>query len=152
MPDLAEAAILNWIDAVRPLPERHDWPPILRAVERAPDIAPACEGLGAALDRAIAADALALSAALRAAPLREDLAAALAQFGAGRLLRLLHWLAEVDLPECGAAIAALMGTGDAAGRALQAAASALTRQATLRSILHPDRIAALRAALEETRP
>lgn len=150
MPDLAETAVVDWLAQVRPLPDRHGWPPIVRPIEQSPAIDTGCRGLGIALDQAVAADAGALAQALRAGPLRDDLAAVLAQFGAGRLLRLLHWLTEAGLPETGAAIATLLRADTEAGRALQAAAAAVTRQATLHAILHPSRIAALQAALEET--
>ena len=88
------------------------------------------------------------SAALRQAPLRDDLRAVMAQLGAARLMRLLHWLAEIDLPDCNAVISALVGGDDATGHALRAAIAAVTRRALLRRIFAPDRIAALQAACE----
>ena len=72
----------------------------------------------------------------------------MAQLGAARLMRLLHWLAEIDLPGCNAVISALVGGDDATGHALRAAIAAVTRRALLRRIFAPDRIAALQAACE----
>jgi hypothetical protein len=63
-------------------------------------------------------------------------------------MRLLHWLAEIGLPDRPAVISALIGADDAAGDALRAAIAAVTRQALLRRIFSADRIAALRAACE----
>lgn len=150
MPDLAEATVADWIERVRPLADGQRWPPMIRPIEQTAGLDSGCRRLGTTLDAAAAADAAALGIALRASPLRDELAAVLAQFGAARLLRLLHWLSEGHLPEAGAALAALLRPDTEAGRALQAAAAALTRQATLNAILDPARIAALQAALAET--
>ena len=77
-----------------------------------------------------------------AAP-QEDFRAVLAQLGAARLLRLLHWLAESDEPR---RIAVLISGDDATGAALRAAIAAVTRPALLRRIFAAERIAALDAA------
>jgi hypothetical protein len=63
-------------------------------------------------------------------------------------MRLLHWLAEIYLPDCPSVISALVGGHDATGHALRAAIAAVTRRALLRRIFAPDRIAALHAACE----
>jgi hypothetical protein len=85
---------------------------------------------------------------LRDAPLRDDLSTVLAQLGAARLMRLLHWLAEIEIPDCHAVIAALIASDDTTGQALRAAVAAVTRQALLRRIFARDRIAALQAACQ----
>jgi hypothetical protein len=89
-----------------------------------------------------------LSTTLRETPFRDDLHVVMAQLGAARLMRLLHWLAEIDLPDCPSVISALVGGDDATGHALRAAIAAVTQRALLRRIFAPDRIAALHAACE----
>jgi hypothetical protein len=58
----------------------------------------------------------------------------------------LHWLAESDIPDYPAAIAALVDGDDATGAALRAAIAAVTRPALLHRIFAAERIAALDAA------
>ena len=147
MPDLEQAAITEWLTALRPA-AANEWPPAIRAIETEADNAKRLQALGSILDEIPQEELPDLSTALREGPLRDDLRAVMAQLGAARLMRLLHWLAEIGLPDRPAVISALIGADDAAGDALRAAIAAVTRQALLRRIFSADRIAVLRAACE----
>ena len=145
MPNLEQQTVTGWLAALRP-DDPTTWPPAIRPIEvtgRAPDQLVA---LGAALDELVPIDLRQLRDALRDDRLLTVLRSALAQFGAARTLRLLHWLAEVDLPDCNDVIAKLTQGQDAGARALRATIEAVTRAATVRRMFAPDRIAALELA------
>src|SRR5207253_5144759 len=125
-----------------------EWPPPVRAVETESDNPERLQVLGSLLEQLAERDLRDFSTALREAPLRDDLRAVMVQLGAARLMRLLHWLAEIDLPGCDAVISALAGGDDTTGHALRAAIAAVTRRALLRRIFAPDRLAALHPACE----
>jgi hypothetical protein len=147
MPNLEQHAVTEWLTALRPA-AANEWPPSIRAIETEADNAERLQALGSILDEIAGGALRSLPTALREGPLRDDLRAVMAQLGAARLMRLLHWLAEIDLPDCPAVISALIGADDAAGGALRAAIAAVTRRALLRRIFSADRIAALHAACE----
>ena len=147
MPNLEQHTVTEWLTELRPAASR-EWPPPVRAVETEADNPERLKAFGSLLDQLAKGDLQDFSAALREAPLRDDLRAILAQLGAARLMRLLHWFAEIDLPSCDAVISTLVGGDDANGRALRAAIAAVTRRALLRRIFAPDRIAALLTACE----
>ena len=126
----------------------HERPPPIRAVETEADNPERLQALGSILDQFPQNELEILSTTLREAPLRDDLHAVMAQLGAARIMRLLDWLAEIDLPGCDAVISALVSGDDTTGHALRAAIAAVTRRALLRRIFAPDRIAALDAACE----
>lgn len=145
MPDLEDRPVEAWFDALRP----GDGPPApVRAVELDAGVSARLADLGRALDDAAAADAAALSLALQADALRSDLQAILAQLGAARVLRVLTWLGEAELPECERALAALLADGGAAGAALRSALAAVSAQVALHRMFSPGRVAALRAATQ----
>jgi hypothetical protein len=147
MPNLEQRAVTEWLTALRPA-VANEWPPPIRAMETEADNAERLQALGSILDEIVPGELRDLLTALRQAPLQDDLRAVMAQLGAARLMRLLHWLAEIDLPDCPAVISALVGGDDGNGDALRAAIAAVTRRALLRRIFAPDRIAALHAACE----
>ena len=147
MPNLEQHTATEWLTELRPAASR-EWPPPVRAVETEGDNPERLQSFGSLLDQLAERDVQDFSGALREAPLRDDLRSVMAQFGAARLMRLLHWLAEIDLPGCDAVISALVGGDDTTGHALRAAFAAVTRRALLRRIFAPDRIAALQAASE----
>jgi hypothetical protein len=148
MPNLEQYAVTEWLTALRPAAAASEWPPPIRAVETQADNPGRLQALGSIFDEIAPEELRDFSTALREGPLRDDLRAVMAQLGAARLMRLLHWLAEIDLPDCPAAISMLAGGHDATGDALRAAVAAVTRRTLLRRILAPDRIAALHAACE----
>src|SRR5207245_1371756 len=83
----------------RPAASR-EWPPPVRAVETEGDNLERLQAFGSLLDQLAERDLQDFSAALCEAPLRDELRTVMAQLGAARLMRLLHWLAEIDLPGC----------------------------------------------------
>jgi hypothetical protein len=146
MPDLTATVVTNWLDELLPPSRSGVWPPPIRSVEKTtPD---ELGVLGAALDRAAARDLTALGAALRSAPLRDDLHAIIGQLGAARLMRLLHWLSEADVPACHDVINALIEGDGTATRSLRAVLDVSMRQAVLRQMFAPSRIAALEEACQ----
>jgi len=147
MPNLEQHAVTEWLTALRPAAV-NEWPPPIRAIETEADNGQGLQALGSILDEIAPEDLRDLSTALREGPPREDLRAVMAQLGGARLMRLLHWLAEIDLPDCPSVISTLVGGDDATGDALRAAIAAVTRRALLRRIFSPDRIAALQTARE----
>ena len=142
MPNLEQHAVAEWLTALNPT-AASAWPPPFRMVETAADNPQRLQALGSRLDHLAPGELTILPGALSQPPLRDELRAVLAQLGAARLLRLLHWLAESDSP---AAIAVLISGDDATGAALRAAIAAVTRPALLRRIFAAERIAALDAA------
>ena len=153
MPNLEQHAVTAWLTELRPGPAATEWPPVMRAIETEADVPQRLAALGTALNELAPGDPHALATALRNPPLRDDLRAVLAQLGAARVLRLLHWLSETDLPDCHAVIAGLLQDDGRAGQALRAAVEAVIRRVVLRRIFAPKRIAALElacaAALQE---
>lgn len=144
MPDLDALSVTTWLTNLSPPGAAADWPPPIRALET--EMHEPLRDLGKALDKAAKHNLARLGQTLRAEPTRDDFQAVLAQLGAARLLRLLHWLSENDTPDCHAVTAALLGGGGASARALRAAVNAALRHNTLRHIFAPDRIAALQTA------
>jgi hypothetical protein len=145
MPNLEQQAVTGWLAAWRS-DDHTTWPPAIRPIEatgRAPD---QLVTLGATLDALVPTDLMRLRDALRDDRLLTELRSALAQFGAARTLRLLHWLAEVDLPDCHDVIATLTQGQDAGAQALRATIEAVTRRAMVRRMFAPNRIAALERA------
>ena len=145
MPNLEQHAVAEWLTALNPT-AASGWPPPIRAVETAAENPQRLQALGSRLDQLASGELTILPAALSQPPLRDELRAVLAQLGAARLLRLLHWLGESDIPDCHAAIAALVDGDDATGAALRAAIAAVTRPALVRRIFAAERVAALDAA------
>jgi len=143
MPNLEQNAVTAWLTELRPDAASSEWPPAIRPVESEVPLPEHLVALGNAFDDLVTADPRALRDALCRSPLRDDVRAVLAQLGAARTLRLLHWLAEVELPDCHAVIAALVEEDGPEARAIRAAVAAVTQKATIRRIFAPERIAAL---------
>ena len=143
MPDLEQTVVTDWLTGLRHDADAITWPPPIRALETDDESARLAVSLGRALDGIGQDDLAQLADALCADPMREDFRLVLAQLGAARVLRLLHWMSESDIPHCDAVIRGLLNGGDASGRALRATVNAVTRRATLQRIFAPERIAAL---------
>ena len=148
MPKLDERAVIDWLTEVRPVTAAEEWPPTIRPIEAVADVPQAFEELGGTLDELSKDNLEVLSLAIRTTQLRHDLRAVIARVGAARLLRLLHWFVEQEVPDCNAVVAALVEGDTPEARALRAAIAALTRRAQLRRLFAPERIAALQAASE----
>ncbi len=134
MPNLDQADVTAWLAGWRAGEDA--WPPAVRAVECAADAPGRLAALGKSLDQAHGANLGLLSKRLRSEPTLNSLRAVLAQLGAARALRLLHWISEADLPEGGALLAGLL--------------QGLRRKLVLARIFAPERLAALQAACTET--
>jgi hypothetical protein len=148
MPNLEERAVIDWLTEVRPITAAEEWLPAIRPIEAVADAPRAFEELGQTLDELSKDNLDVLSLAIRTTRLRYDLRAVIARVGAARLLRLLHWFVEQELPDCNAVVAALVEGDTPEARALRTAIAALTRRAQLRRLFAPERVAALQAASE----
>ena len=145
MPNFEQQAVTGWLEELRS-DDQSSWPPAIRPIElegRSPEH---LVRLGGALDSLAPTDFPRLREALCGDRLPAELRAVMAQLGAARTLRLLHWLAEVDLPDCAEIIASLTQGQDAGARALRATIEAVTRAATVRRMFAPERIPALELA------
>ncbi len=145
MPNLEQQAVQSWLEALRPY-DQFVWPPAIRPIESTRQSPEQLVALGNVLDELIPADLKRLRDAFRDERLLTEFRSAMAQFGAARTLRLLHWLAEVDLPDCKDVIAKLTQGQEPGARALRATIEAVTRAAMVRRMFAPDRIAALELA------
>ena len=145
MPNLEQQAVTGWLAGLRPN-DATMWPPAVRPIETTGQASGQLIALGAALDELTPIDRRRLRDALREGLLLTEMRTALAQLGAARTLRLLHWMAEAELPDCHDVIAGLTQGQDAGARALRATIEAVTRAAMVRRMFAPDRIAALELA------
>jgi hypothetical protein len=146
MPDLEHRAVTDWLTELRPAVAGQEWPPAVRPLEMEVGHPEELVALGRALDD-LGEDHIAeLARALRVSPFRDDVRVVLAQLGAARLLRILHWLPEQGIPDCNLVIAALIEGVSPEACALRAGLAALSRRAILRRIFDPERIALLTAA------
>jgi hypothetical protein len=143
MPELDQKAIDEWLASIKPPGGGPEWPPPIRPIETDAEIAPRLQALGRALDRAAQADKRGLSATLQADPMPGHLRAVIEQLGAGRMLRLLNWLAESGLPDAPIIINALLQAHAPSRDALRTAILAVTRHAMLARIFAPARVAVL---------
>ena len=78
MPNLEQRAVTEWLTELRPTAASNEWPPLVRAIETETDNPERLQALGSLLDQLAQRDLEDLSAALRGAPLRDDLRAILA--------------------------------------------------------------------------
>lgn len=149
MPDLRQDAVTDWLAALDPGRGEDDWPPPVRALETQSDMPTLFENLGSLLDQFEPGEMETLAAALRSSPIVTPLRATLAQTGAARLFRILHWLGdEGTLAAPHLLVASLTEGGTPDARALRAAIGAVTRRTLLARLFAPDRLAALQAATE----
>ena len=149
MPNLNERDVVGWLATWRGSPQS-DWPPSVRPIEQQDDVPSFLEALGDALEVAGEVQAGSTCAVLMAGQPARDFRTALAQMGAGRTLKILHWLSELDLPESRALLDALLRDRSSDGVALCALVDALRRRATLHRLFAPDRLAALEEVCAET--
>lgn len=149
MPDLQQDAVTEWLTALDPARPDDAWPPAIRALETEAEAPGLFEDLGHLLDQFGPDETEVLAAALRAPPLAIALRAVLAQAGAARVFRVLHWLGdEGDLAQPHLVVAALTEGGSHEARALRAAIAAFTRRTLLNRLFAPDRLAALMDATQ----
>ena len=146
MPNLRTPDVQEWLAALHGSLGPGDWPPPIRAIEARDGHPQLLADLGAVLDAAANQDAGAVAAFFVQDPGPQELRPILAQLGAARLLRILHWALEHELPDSHLITPRLLAGDDAETRALLATLCALTRHITLHRIFLPQRIAALEAA------
>lgn len=147
MPDLDEQGATAWLRSWQPAPAP-DWPPAIRPIEQAPGVAERLASLGALLDEAAAADPAALCGRLADTSTTDRLRTVIAQLGAARMLRLLHWLPEAGLPESEGVLRALLHDAGPEGAAMRRAVEAFRRRVVLHRVFAPERLATLEAAAE----
>ena len=143
MPELDEPSVTAWLRQAVPTLDGSGWPPPIRPIEQGANIQKCMTALGRLLDAAADADDVRRAAC--GGPLRGDLRSILAQVGAARLLRLIHWLGQ-GLADAEALLAFLADEHPEA-EAIRSALDALVRQATLDRLFDPARIDALAAAV-----
>ena len=146
MPNLEQRAVTEWLESLRPNSQSANWPPAIRTLEVSGSLPTDLAELGHVLDSLSEHDLARLRDAVRQPALRDRLQAVMAQFGAARALRIMHWMSEVNLPECHQVLADLVADDSRAARALRATLGAVTRTATVNRMFAPDRIAALEHA------
>jgi hypothetical protein len=149
MPDLSQTATRAWLARIDPDEADAPWPPAFRTIEDQNDAPGQWEALGHILDRAAAASPGALSKALRTPKLAAALREVLAQAGAARVFRFIHWLDETRVPDSHAVLAGLTEGDGPEAAALRATIAGFARRATLNRIFAPERVAALHAATEQ---
>ena len=144
MPDLRHDAVTEWLTALDPACAPDAWPPAIRALETEAEASGLFEDLGHLFDQFAPGETEVLAEALRVPPLAVALRAVLAQAGAARIFRVLHWLGdECRLAQPHLVVAALTEGGSHEARALRAAIAAFTRRTLLNRLFAPDRLAAL---------
>ena len=146
MPNLEQHAVAEWLAELLTGSATSDWPPVMRQVEMDRQVAADLASLGGALDGLAGEDLPRLAGVLQGKTLQDDLRTVLAQLGAARPMRLLHWMAEVDVPDFQEIIAKLMREDIVSARALRASVAAVTRIATVHRMVAPERVSALEAA------
>lgn len=146
MPDLATEPVRAWVAAAYPQLSAEDWPLPIRAIEE-----PAAhQGLLAALGVALEAAGAAEGQGWNPGHSLDRLRPVLAQCGAARLLRFLHWTLEADLPDA-PRMTSLLAEGDGPeARAIAAALRAVALRNTLNRMFSPARVAELEAACAAT--
>jgi len=148
MPNLERTAVTTWLTELRPDMASVEWPTAVRPVEEVQAVAAQLSTLGETFDRLAQEDLQVLAQALRENPLRDDLTAVLAQLGAARVLRVMHWLAETGMPDVHNVMGALMQANSRPARTLRATIDAVTHRALVRRMFAPERITAVEAACE----
>jgi hypothetical protein len=148
MPDLRSAAVSDWLHLMQPVKPADDWPPAMRPLETSSQAEMLLAEFGHLLDREAEASPTALAVALHSPALILDFQEILAQLGAARPLRILHWLQEQDLPDSLEIAAGLIAGDRHAARALRETIATLLRRTTLSRVTAPERLAELQIAAE----
>jgi hypothetical protein len=148
MLDLQQAAVIDWLNVIDPARPESEWPPAVRLIETEAGAPELFEDLGRLLNEFGNDRSDALARTLRTDEPAHLLRDILAQVGAARLFRLLHWLGERDVFESHLIVAALLEGASDEARALRAAIAAFTRRALLVRLFAPDRLAVLQSATE----
>lgn len=146
MPDLQADHVTAWLEQAMPPPLATEWPPPVRAIEAQDDFPVRLAAFGQRLDLLGPAGDPGLSVLLQDTDAQDRLRSLLAQLGAARLLRILHWLQENESNAGSPPYAPLLAGHSPDAIALRASLGALTRTLTLQRIFSRERLAALQAA------
>ena len=156
MPDLSQNAARAWLRQIEPVEAAASWPPAIQAIEDQGNAPVLWVELGECLDQVAAAGPEALTQALRTPSVSAGLRLVLAQSGAARVFRFIHWLGQNAQADSYALLAAATDGGSPEATALRATITGFGRRATLSRIFAPERVEALHAATElamtETQP
>ena len=156
MPDLSQTAARAWLRQIEPAEASAAWPPPIRAIEDQGDAPGLWVELGECLDQIAAAGPGALTQALGTASVSAGLRLVLAQAGAARVFRFIHWVGQNAQADSYTLLAAVTEGGSPEATALRATITGFGRRATLSRIFAPERVEALHAATElamtETQP
>ncbi len=148
MPDLRTPAVLDWLQLMRPREAPGVWPPPVRPVETLPHTETLLANFGQLLDQEASRSPDRLAAQLSTAGTIEGLQQTIAQLGAARTMRIMHWFREAGLPE-GVAIGNAVMSGHAqAARAIRACVTTVARQAALSRLMSPSRLHELASAAQ----
>jgi hypothetical protein len=145
MLDLRTGTVIDWLQLVRPVDA---WPPLVRPIEATPHAEALLIDLGEQLERGSDEDPASLAAKLQHRELVPEFQQFLAQLGAARLLRILHWLNERGIPDNFAIIAALLAGDTPSARTIRATIAAIGRSATINRLFAPERLTELQIAAE----
>jgi hypothetical protein len=156
MPDLRTPTVLDWLQLMRPRETPGGWPPPIRPVETSSEAEALLAELGQHLDREAVRSPGHLYAQLSTEDVIGSLQQTIAQLGAARTMRIMHWFREAGIPE-GVAIGNEVMTGRTqAARAIRACVTTVARQAALARLMSPSRLnelaSAAQAAVQENAP
>ena len=148
MPDLSQTAARAWLRQIEPVEASAAWPPAVRAVEDQGDAPGLWVEIGECLDKIAAVGPGALTQALRTPSVSAGLRLVLAQAGAARVFRFIHWVGQNAQADSFTLLAAVTDGGGPEATALRATITGFGRRATLSRIFAPERFEALHAATE----
>ncbi len=146
MLNLEQHAATDWLTDVLPARPTAEWPPAVRPIELDGEAPTLLAELGQALETFQDDQRDLLGQHLRSQPVASLLRDVLAQLGAARQFRLLHWLGERGLKESPLIAAALTSGNSAEAQTLRAAIRAYARRGLLDRLFAADRLTALQAA------
>ena len=140
MPNLATEPVRAWLEEIHPEITPDDWPSPIRAIEAPARHQNLLTEFGAELDTAAGTANWDLSESV------DVLRPVLAQCGAARLLAVLHWGLQTNLPDAPHLTSLITRGDDPNARALASALGAVALRATLHRMFSPERVAELEAA------
>jgi hypothetical protein len=148
MPDLRTPAVTDWLHLFQSRDMPTGWPPPIRPVENSSHAEALLGELGQRLDEEAMRSPDVLYARMSTDDAIVRLQLTVAQLGAARTMRIMHWLREGGLPGGVAIGNAIMGGHTQAARAIRASVTTVARQATLARLMSASRLNELASAAE----
>jgi hypothetical protein len=148
MPDLRTSTVLDWLQPMRPRDLPDLWPSPIRPLERSAQAEALLAEFGLHLDQEATQAPGRLAAQLTTEGAVSSFQQTIAQLGAARAMRLMHWFRETQLPEGVAAGNAIMRGETQAARAIRACVTSVARQATLARLMSQERLEELASAAQ----